>query len=123
MGGRTFDLIAVLAFPVGRSKAAPSVVYPASAVEAPTAERSAMKQVEAGVRLAHSWVEGLKNGRWNTLAEVACAHGISTARISQLLPLGEISAVEAMRITPAAERGRPLGADAVIWAICGSSSR
>ncbi len=103
LGGRTFDLIAVLAFPVGRSKSAPSVVYPVAAITSPSG-RAPLNQVEAGVELAHRWAEGLKRGRWKTLADVAQAHRVSVARVSQLLPLGQIPAEELRQVARSLRR-------------------
>lgn len=57
-------------------------------------ESSPLNRIEAGIDLAHRWADGLQRGRWKTLADVAQAHGVSVARVSQLLPLGQIPAEE-----------------------------
>lgn len=60
-------------------------------------ESSPLKRIEAGIDLAHRWADGLQRGRWKTLADVAQAHGVSVARVSQLRPLGRIPVEELMQ--------------------------
>lgn len=114
LGGRTFDLIAVLAFPVGRSKSEPCVVYPAIAAEASAEKPSPMKQVEAAVELVHRWAEGLQQGRWRSLREVSRDHEVSVARVSQLLPLSLVSMRDHMAV--AQDMKRPSLRKLIGWA-------
>lgn len=113
LGGRTFDLIAVLAFPVGRSKSAPCVVYPVTAITSPSG-RAPLDQVEAGVELAHRWAEGLQNGRWKSLGDIARIHEVSVARVSQLLPLSHFTVPNLM--AAARSMKRPSLRKLIVWA-------
>ena len=113
LGGRTFDLIAVLAFPVGRSKSAPCVVYPVTAITSPSG-RAPLDQVEAGVELAHRWAEGLQRGRWKSLGDIARIHEVSVARVSQLLPLSHFTVPNLM--AAARSMKRPSLRKLIVWA-------
>ena len=77
-------------------------------------ESSPLKRIEAGIDLAHRWADGLEGGRWKTLADVAQAHGVSVARVSQLLPVGQIPAEELMRV--ARSLTRPSLRRLIVWA-------
>ena len=77
-------------------------------------ESSPLKRIEAGIDLAYRWADGLQRGRWKTLADVAQAHGVSVARVSQLLPLGRFASEELMRV--ARSMKRPSLRKLIVWA-------
>jgi hypothetical protein len=94
----------VLEFPVGRSKAVPTVVVPAA--NPTTLEGTGPREeVEQAVRLAHRWAEALRDGTVRTLGEIARAHDSSVARVSQLLALSRVPV--AVLLAKAARLWRP----------------
>lgn len=90
-GGRTFDLITVMAFPFGRSDQKPRILFPRLACTPIAGGASPRCELLATVDRPKKWADQLRSGEVHSLGDIATKEGLSIPRVSQLLPLANLT--------------------------------